>query len=110
MLDYDGNAHEMGKNLGDDLREGKVTLPLIIAMQRGNTQEQAFAAQHHRDRKHRRTIFRHFHYQKTGALDATRQAAATQAQLAMDAAAQLPINPHSKGLLQLAAQLLKRRT
>jgi len=40
VLDYDGNTAEMGKNLGDDLREGKATLPLILAMQRG-TQEQA---------------------------------------------------------------------
>ena len=35
VLDYDGDAAEMGKNLGDDLREGKATLPLIAAMQRG---------------------------------------------------------------------------
>ncbi len=32
-LDYDGNSEEMGKNIGDDLAEGKTTLPLIIAMQ-----------------------------------------------------------------------------
>ena len=35
LLDYDGDTQELGKNLGDDLREGKSTLPLIIAMQRG---------------------------------------------------------------------------
>ncbi len=35
-LDYSGDAARMGKNLGDDLREGKVTLPLIIAMQRAS--------------------------------------------------------------------------
>ena len=35
VLDYDGDAGEMGKNLGDDLREGKATLPLIAAMERG---------------------------------------------------------------------------
>src|SRR3954464_6723385 len=40
VLDYDGDATEMGKNLGDDLREGKATLPLIAAMRRG-TPEQA---------------------------------------------------------------------
>ncbi|MFZ9233587.1 MAG: polyprenyl synthetase family protein, partial [Hylemonella sp.] len=36
VLDYDGQASLMGKSLGDDLREGKATLPLIIAMQRGD--------------------------------------------------------------------------
>jgi geranylgeranyl pyrophosphate synthase len=39
VLDYDGNTAEMGKNLGDDLREGKATLPLILAMQRGNASQ-----------------------------------------------------------------------
>ena len=45
VLDYDGNASEMGKNLGDDLREGKATLPLIAAMTRG-TPEQAQTIRH----------------------------------------------------------------
>ncbi|MDP3616981.1 MAG: polyprenyl synthetase family protein, partial [Rhodoferax sp.] len=35
VLDYTGDATVMGKSLGDDLREGKTTLPLIAAMQRG---------------------------------------------------------------------------
>jgi octaprenyl-diphosphate synthase len=45
LLDYDGDAEEMGKNLGDDLREGKATLPLIVAMQRGSA-EQAGTVRH----------------------------------------------------------------
>ena len=41
VLDYEGNSELLGKNLGDDLREGKVTLPLIYAMQRASpTQKQ----------------------------------------------------------------------
>jgi len=36
MLDYDGKTADLGKNVGDDLAEGKVTLPLIIAMRDGN--------------------------------------------------------------------------
>jgi octaprenyl-diphosphate synthase len=39
MLDYDGTTADLGKNVGDDLAEGKVTLPLIIAMQKGDTQQ-----------------------------------------------------------------------
>ena len=38
-LDYNGNAEEMGKNVGDDLREGKPTLPLIVAMQRAQGEQ-----------------------------------------------------------------------
>lgn len=110
VLDYDGDAAEMGKNLGDDLREGKVTLPLIIAMQRGTPEQRALlqnviqtgAADRLADVV---TIIR-----QTGALQATRSAAAAQAQLALDAATQLPDNSYTKGLLQLAAQLLDRRT
>jgi len=39
ILDYFGNAQNMGKNLGDDLAEGKMTLPLIRVMQIGNAKE-----------------------------------------------------------------------
>ena len=39
VLDYDGNAADMGKNVGDDLAEGKPTLPLIYAMRKGTNQQ-----------------------------------------------------------------------
>ncbi|HXN15171.1 MAG TPA: polyprenyl synthetase family protein, partial [Usitatibacter sp.] len=41
VLDYSGDLHETGKNLGDDLAEGKPTLPLIYAMRAGTKEEQA---------------------------------------------------------------------
>ena len=41
-IDYDSNAAEMGKDQGDDFREGKMTLPVILAYARGNTEERAF--------------------------------------------------------------------
>ncbi|WP_227001356.1 polyprenyl synthetase family protein [Pulveribacter suum] len=110
VLDYDGDAGEMGKNLGDDLREGKVTLPLIIAMQRGSAEQQQLLRRvietgSTEDLPAVIAIIR-----ETGALDATRHAAAAQAQQAIDAAHKLPVNSYSEGLLQLAAQLLDRRT
>ncbi len=110
VLDYDGDAQEMGKNLGDDLREGKVTLPLIIAMQRGSQAQRELLRNvietgSADELQPVIAIIR-----ETGALTATRDAAAAQARLAMDAAAKLPANPYTKGLLQLAAQLLERRT
>src|SRR5690606_38653221 len=39
VLDYEGSTAELGKNIGDDLREGKPTLPLLVAMQRGTEAE-----------------------------------------------------------------------
>ena len=41
-LDYGGNAQEMGKNTGDDFREGKVTLPVVLAYRRGDDEERKF--------------------------------------------------------------------
>jgi len=41
VLDYRADDHDLGKSLGDDLAEGKVTLPLIIAMQRVDEQDRA---------------------------------------------------------------------
>ena len=109
VLDYDGDVLEMGKNLGDDLREGKATLPLIIAMQRSTESE-------------RKTIREAIEtggtanmaqiidiVQKTGALTATRAAAAAEAQRALNALQTLPQNRYSDALRQLASQLLDRR-
>ena len=42
QLDYLGTPEELGKNIGDDLAEGKVTLPLIVAMRNGQPEQKAF--------------------------------------------------------------------
>ena len=41
-LDYGGRAASLGKNVGDDFREGKITLPVVLAFRRGNAEERAF--------------------------------------------------------------------
>lgn len=110
VLDYDGDPAELGKNLGDDLREGKATLPLIIAMQRGTPEQAAIVRQAIENGsadqlEHIVSIVR-----ETGALSAARDAAAAEAQRAMTALELLPANDYSTNLLQLAAQLLARRT
>lgn len=110
VLDYTGDSAEMGKNLGDDLREGKATLPLIAAMQRGTESQcqiirSAIENGSVTDLAHIIDIV-----QSTGALSVARAAAAAEARRAMAAAQCLPNNPFTAGLLQLAAQLLERRS
>jgi octaprenyl-diphosphate synthase len=110
VLDYDGDAAEMGKNLGDDLREGKATLPLIIAMQRGTEAERLIIRQAIETGGTEQMTQIVAIVQRSGALDATRAAAATEAQRALDALQNLPQNPYSEALQQLASQLLQRRS
>jgi len=110
VLDYDGDAQEMGKNLGDDLREGKCTLPLIIAMQRANTEDAQTVrnAIEQGSTDQLQNILRIV--KATGALEATRQAAHNEATRAIDALKKLPVNAYTQAMEQLASQLLLRRT
>lgn len=110
VLDYDGDAAEMGKNLGDDLREGKATLPLIIAMQRGTAAEQATIRHAIETGGTERLTEIVAIVRQTGALQATRDAAAAEAQRAIEAQATLGRNAYSNALLELASQLLQRRS
>jgi len=109
VLDYDGDAALMGKNLGDDLREGKATLPLIIAMQRGSSQECALVrhAIENGEVQALQTIADIV--RQTGAMQATRDAASAQAQLALTALTHLPDTPYKQAMAELAEQLLSRQ-
>jgi octaprenyl-diphosphate synthase len=109
VLDYDGDVSEMGKNLGDDLREGKVTLPLIIAMQRGTEVERQTLQQAIETGDTSKMVDILAIVQRTGALEATLATAAVQAQIAVDALSILPDTVYRQALMQLAAQLLNRR-
>ncbi len=109
VLDYDGDVGEMGKNLGDDLREGKVTLPLIVAMQRGTADERALIEQSIEQGGADRMSEIIAVVQRTGSLGVTRSRAAAEAQRAIDALAPLPDNIYRQALHSLAAQLLERR-
>ena len=108
VLDYAGDAALMGKSLGDDLREGKATLPLIAAMQRG-TEAEALAIKNAIETgdlaalEHIVRIVRN-----TGALDIARDAARQEALRAVAAAQRLPEGPHTDCLIHLATQLLER--
>ena len=109
VLDYDGNAAEMGKNLGDDLREGKATLPLILAMQRGTSEQRLVIhnAIENGATEELDTIIQIV--RDTGALAGARAAAAQEAETAIAAISDFPPNEHTTALLQLAANLLGRR-
>lgn len=108
VLDYHGDATVLGKNLGDDLREGKATLPLIAAMQRGNAEETATIRNAIENGDVSKLEQVASIVKSTGALDVARSAAFQEAQRAIEAAQRLPDGPHSDCLIQLASQLLDR--
>ncbi len=110
VLDYDGDEAVMGKSLGDDLREGKATLPLIAAMQRGTGAERELIRNAIENGSVSELddvirIVRH-----TGSLEVARQAAALEAERAMSEARRLPAGPYTDSLLQLATLSLGRQT
>lgn len=108
VLDYAGDATVMGKNLGDDLREGKTTLPLIAAMQRGTESERSTiqTAIETGDLTMLEAVVAIV--RKTGALDVAKASARSEAARAIEAAKRLPTNEYSECLINLATQLLER--
>lgn len=110
VLDYTGDASIMGKNLGDDLREGKTTLPLIAAMQRGSAEqcELIKLAIETGDVNMINEVVAIV--LSTGAINVARQAAKLEAERAIAAAQRLPDGPHMACLLQLASELLERQS
>ncbi|WP_192035978.1 octaprenyl diphosphate synthase [Halomonas sp. YLGW01] len=110
LLDYQGNAEAMGKNVGDDLAEGKPTLPLIQAMAKG-TPEQAKLIRKairqggldHLDEV--LTIVR-----DTGALDYTRERAVAMADQALAELEALPPSAYRDTMAELARLAVDRQT
>ena len=108
LLDYEGATVLLGKNVGDDLREGKPTLPLLIAMERGSADE--------------RELMRHAIEQgevarlpeiveivrRTGALSATREAARAEADKAHQSLTALPDTAYREALLELCVRSVER--
>jgi octaprenyl-diphosphate synthase len=109
VLDYEGDATQIGKNLGDDLREGKNTLPLIIAMQRCAPSDRDLIrnAIETGDASHMPRIVELV--RSCGAMQATREAAAGQAREALQVLSALPETPYKSALQALASQLTHRQ-
>ena len=108
LLDYEGHSDELGKNVGDDLREGKPTLPLLVAMERAGPADRALI----------RHAIEHGELQKlpeiltivraTGALDATREAAEREADKARAVLQSLPASRARNALLELCLRSIHR--
>ena len=108
VLDYAGDASVLGKNLGDDLREGKCTLPLITAMQLAPP-EDAATIRHAIEKGDVDALEAVASIVKrTGALDAAMRSAQSEISRALGAANLLPASPYVDCMVQLAQQSLIR--
>jgi octaprenyl-diphosphate synthase len=108
-LDYGGRVATMGKNVGDDFREGKVTLPVILARDAGDESERAFwrramSGERTDDDFHRAVALLKRH----NAVDATLDAARAHAEAAREALGTLPNNAYSEALADLTAFVVDR--
>ena len=110
LLDYTATADQMGKNAGDDLREGKPTLPLIYLLSHGTEEQRALVRQaiEQGGTEHFDAIFAAI--QASGALEYTRQAAEREAAAAAEAANALPPSLFRQTLIDLCAFSLQRQS
>ena len=108
VLDYSGNASDIGKNVGDDLREGKPTLPLIYLMSHGTPAQRELVRSciENGDEQHFDEILAAI--TSSGALDYTRREAEKSAQRAAAAIADLPNSQFKDSLLQLSVFAVDR--
>ena len=108
LLDYEGATAQLGKNAGDDLREGKPTLPLLLAMERGTAAERELIrhAIEHGEIARLPEIVEIV--RRTGAINATRDAARAEADKASLALNVLPASAYREALLSLAIQSVDR--
>ena len=110
LLDYTSTADQMGKNAGDDLREGKPTLPLIHLLSNGTEEQHTLVRQaiEQGGTEHFDAIFAAI--QASGALEYTRQAAEREAAAAEAAANALPPSLFRQTLIELCAFSLQRQS
>jgi octaprenyl-diphosphate synthase len=108
VLDYSGSAAEMGKNIGDDLAEGKPTLPLIYAMRNGTPEQSARVREaiEHGGLEELAPVLEAV--RDTGALEYTRRQARAETKIACEAISHLPHTIHRESLLELAAFAVER--
>ncbi|CAM3710079.1 octaprenyl diphosphate synthase [Vibrio aquimaris] len=111
VMDYTSDGKEMGKNVGDDLAEGKPTLPLIRAMSIGNGEQREMireAIEKANGMEKLDAIMEAL--TETGALDYTRQKAYQEADKAIAELSVLPDSPYKQALVALAHMSVHRTT
>lgn len=108
VLDYSGDTDLIGKNVGDDLAEGKPTLPLLFAMKHGTAEESAVIrkAIQEGDASNFQQILEIV--RRTGALDHAHRQAEAESILAQAALTALPSSQHKEALLELSAFAVTR--
>lgn len=108
VLDYSGNASDIGKNVGDDLREGKPTLPLIYVMQRGTEHERELVRLciENGDSNQFDAILTAI--KQSGALAYTQDQALQASKQAIQALVNLPESEFKNSLIQLARFSVER--
>jgi octaprenyl-diphosphate synthase len=109
-LDYNASADELGKNLGDDLAEGKATLPLIYAMQQGSAEDKELIrnaiVEGGLDQLKRITAI----IEATGALEYTARRAQEAADTAIAALSGIPDSAYKQALVSVAEFSVQRRS
>lgn len=108
LLDYQGATEQLGKNVGDDLREGKPTLPLLIAMERGDRGQSDLIrhAIEHGEVDRLPEIVEIV--RRTGAIEITREAARAEAEKASRTLNALPPSIYREALLELCVRSIDR--
>jgi octaprenyl-diphosphate synthase len=108
VLDYSGNAAEIGKNVGDDLREGKPTLPLIYLLKNGSEEQKQLvrACIEHGDEQQFSAVLEAITH--SGALEYTRSMAIEASNRALNALSDLPDSPYKQALLGLCRFAVER--
>lgn len=108
LLDYEGTTAALGKNVGDDLREGKPTLPLLAAMSRGTPEERELIRHAIQNGEVERLDEIVAIVRRTGALDITREAARAEAERARAHISALPSSQFKDALLRLTVLAVDR--
>ncbi len=108
VLDYSGDNGQTGKNIGDDLAEGKPTLPLLYAMQQGSAQQAALIrhAIEHGGLEEFEPVLQTI--RETGALDYAKAQAQREANAACEAISHLCDSNYKRCLLELASFAVTR--